>query len=103
MKSDLVDRLKGIYKIPITDGLGPVTPGGDPKVFTRTFTTPPIQHEAALAIEELQLRISYLEAELRADNRRKQNRNSDDSFYVSDRDGIPGGWDDDDDEVPGGW
>ncbi len=55
---DLVNRLNGIYRIPITDGLGPA--GGEepnnPNEFVRTYETPPIQKEAAA-------RISALEAE----------------------------------------
>lgn len=53
--SDLIRRLRGEYRIPITDGLGPA--GGDepdnPKEHVRHFQTPPIQHEAARALESL--------------------------------------------------
>ena len=55
--TDLVDRLRGIYRIPITDGLGPVETSEDPNSpseFVRTFPTPPIQLEAAAEIERLQ-------------------------------------------------
>lgn len=49
--ADLVRRLRGEYRIPITDGLGPA--GGDepdnPHEHVRTYPTPPIQHEAAEA------------------------------------------------------
>lgn len=50
--SDLVNRLNGIYNIPITDGLGAVEEGGDENVFTRTFPSPPINKEAATVIEQ---------------------------------------------------
>jgi hypothetical protein len=53
--SDLIDRLRGIYRIPITDGLGPA--GGDepdnPTEFVRHFEVPPIHQEAAAALELL--------------------------------------------------
>jgi hypothetical protein len=52
----IVDRLRGIYRIPITDGLGPV--GGseepdNPNEFVRRFPSTPIQEQAADAIEML--------------------------------------------------
>ena len=54
---ELVERLRGNYRVPITDGLGPV--GGDepdnPHEFVRRFETPPISKEAADAIEQLTL------------------------------------------------
>lgn len=54
-RKDLVERLRGIYRIPITDGLGPA--GGEepdnPNEFVRTFPSPPIQHEAAAEITRL--------------------------------------------------
>jgi threonyl-tRNA synthetase len=54
MFSNLVDRLQGQYRIPITDGLG-ATGGGEepdnPNEFVRNFPTPPIQHEAANVIQ----------------------------------------------------
>lgn len=53
--SGLIDRLRGIYRIPIRDGLGPA--GGEepdnPNEFVRTFQTSPIQHEAATMLEIL--------------------------------------------------
>jgi hypothetical protein len=55
--SDLVDRLRGIYRTPIKDGLGPVATSDEPenpKEYIRHFGTPPIQHEAAEALEILQ-------------------------------------------------
>jgi len=52
---DIVERLRGIYRAPITDGLEAA--GGDepdnPHEFARKFETPPIQHEAADEIERL--------------------------------------------------
>lgn len=56
----LVDRLRGVYSVPVNDGAGPLD-GKD--TFTREFKTPPIQHEAALEIE-------CLAAELEAARRR---------------------------------
>lgn len=54
-RDTLVDRLRGIYRIPITDGLGPA--GGEepdnPNEFVRRFETLPIHHEAADEIERL--------------------------------------------------
>jgi len=47
---NLCDRLRGIYRVPITDGLGPVGCGEEPhnpNEFVRRFETPPIQREAA--------------------------------------------------------
>ena len=49
--ASLVDRLRGIYTIPVNDGVGPLN-GSD--TFTRTFEgLPPIQGKAADAIVEL--------------------------------------------------
>lgn len=44
---NLIDRLNGIYRIPITDGLGPVGDQTDPNEFVRTFETSSINKEAA--------------------------------------------------------
>lgn len=59
-RATLVDRLRGIYRTPITDGLGPA--GGDepdnPNEHVRRFKTPPIHHEAADEITRLR---SWLE------------------------------------------
>lgn len=53
--ADLIRRLRGEYRIPITDGLGAA--GGEepdnPNEFVRRFETPPIQREAANRIEAL--------------------------------------------------
>lgn len=53
--ADLIRRLRGEYRIPITDGLGAA--GGEepdnPNEFVRRFETPPIQHEAADRLEVL--------------------------------------------------
>lgn len=56
MKQDLLERLRGVYRIPITDGLGAVGSGEEPEnenEFVRKFDVPPIQIEAAEAIEYL--------------------------------------------------
>ena len=50
--SDLVNRLRGIYNIPVNDGAG-LLDGKD--TFTRTFDNiPPIMGEAANRIEALE-------------------------------------------------
>ena len=51
---DLINRLRGIYLVPVNDGAG-LLDGKD--VFTRQFreNIPPICEEAAKAIEELML------------------------------------------------
>lgn len=53
--SDLVERLRGKYRIKITDGLGPA--GGEepdnPNEFVTTYPSTPIQREAANEIERL--------------------------------------------------
>jgi len=63
---DIVDRLNGVYRTPITDGLGPA--GGEepdnPNEFVRTFQTPPIQKEAAATITALRKRVEELEGAL---------------------------------------
>lgn len=64
MSNDLVDRLKGIYRIPITDGLGPVAGSEEPTnsdYFVRTFETSPICKEAAHFIENQEQYIKHLE------------------------------------------
>lgn len=57
---DIVQRLRGHYRTPITDGLGPA--GGEepdnPNEHVRTFPTPPIQKEAADEIERLRSALS---------------------------------------------
>ena len=52
----LVERLSGIYRVPITDGHGAVGGGEEPdnpNEFVRQFPTVPIQLEAASALERL--------------------------------------------------
>lgn len=53
--ADLARRLRGEYRIPITDGLGAA--GGEepdnPHEFVRTFPSPPIQKDAAAMLEAL--------------------------------------------------
>jgi len=56
-RAELVERLRGIYRIPITDGLGAVGSGDEPdnpNEFVRSFETSPIMREAASAIEALE-------------------------------------------------
>jgi hypothetical protein len=50
----LVDRLRGKY------ASGPHLPNGNPEFGWRQFQSPPIQHEAAARIEELEARIERL-------------------------------------------
>lgn len=64
----LVERLNGVYRVPITDGLGAVGAGEEPdnpNEFVRRFETPPIQKEAAAAIQPLVARIAELEGMIR--------------------------------------
>jgi hypothetical protein len=49
-QGDIVDRLRGIYRIPVNDGAGLLN-GKDE--YVRQFETSPIQHEAADLIERL--------------------------------------------------
>ena len=55
-RATLVDRLRGIYRIPIRDGLG-ATGGGEepdnPSEHVTHYQTPPIQRVAAAEIERL--------------------------------------------------
>jgi len=61
--STICDRLRGLYRIPINDGLGPI----DGKMtFDRQHETPPIQHAAAELIEELQMALLDATASLMA-------------------------------------
>lgn len=56
--NDLVNRLRGIYTIPVNDGAGPLD-GKD--TFTRTFDNlPPIMGEAANRIEALEALLRQL-------------------------------------------
>lgn len=64
----LVERLNGVYRVPITDGLGAVGSGEEPdnpNEFVQRFETPPIHKEAAAAIQSLVARNAELEAGLR--------------------------------------
>jgi hypothetical protein len=54
----LVDRLRGKY------ASGPHLPNGNPEFGWRQFESPPIQHEAANRIEELEDLIEHLKNEL---------------------------------------
>lgn len=49
--SDLVERLRGTYRIPVNDGAGPLNGSYE---FVRQFETAPIMHEAADRIAELE-------------------------------------------------
>ena len=65
--SDIVERLRGIYRVPITDGFGKVDGNLEPdntNEFVRQFPSPPIQIEAADEITRLRTALS--EAEQRA-------------------------------------
>ena len=62
MTDNLVKRLRGEYRVPITDGLGAVGSGSEPDnpcQYVRHFETAPIQHEAASRIEELERALEY--------------------------------------------
>lgn len=63
-REELVRRLQGQYRTPITDGLGPA--GGEepdnPLEHVRTFQTPTIQKEAAAEIEALGALVDKLQA-----------------------------------------
>lgn len=59
-ESTLVDRLRGVYTVPVNDGAGLLN-GKD--TFTRAFEVAPIQKEAADEIERLRSRIAKLESE----------------------------------------
>lgn len=48
--ADIVERLRGKYRLPLSDGAGPLN-GSD--TFERTFPVSPIQKEAADEIERL--------------------------------------------------
>lgn len=64
----LVERLNGVYRVPITDGLGAVGSGEEPdnpNEFVQRFETPPIQKEAAAAIQSLAARNAELEMGMR--------------------------------------
>lgn len=64
--SDIVERLRGIYRVPITDGLGKVESNLEPdndQEFVRQFPSPPIQLEAADEIERLRTGIKRLSDE----------------------------------------
>ena len=68
MAGNLVDRLRGIYRTPITDGLGPMGGGEEPdnpQEYVRKFEgLPPIQGEAADHIEELREALIQCKREL---------------------------------------
>lgn len=55
--SSLPERLRGIYRLGVNDGAGPLN-GSD--TFTREFQTPPIQRQAADRIEQLEAELRRL-------------------------------------------
>lgn len=55
--SSLPERLRGIYRLGVNDGAGPLNGSTE---FTRQFETPPVQHEAAALIERLAAHILKL-------------------------------------------
>jgi hypothetical protein len=61
-ENTIVDRLQGIYRIPITDGLGPTVEGGSPTEHVNTYGVPPIQKAAAKLINDLQSELATLKA-----------------------------------------
>jgi hypothetical protein len=63
--SNLVDRLRGIYNVPVDDGAG-LLDGKD--TFTRTFPVTPICIEAANKIEQLEEVMHWAQAMLTALN-----------------------------------
>jgi hypothetical protein len=60
-RTDIVDRLRGIYTVPVNDGAGLLN-GKD--TFTNTFPVPPINKEAANEITTLRERLAAVEAEI---------------------------------------
>lgn len=58
VSSKLTDRLRGKY------AKGPTMPNGEPEFGWSQFETPPIQHEAADAIDALQARVMELEGQV---------------------------------------
>jgi lipase chaperone LimK len=60
MTDNLVKRLRGEYRVQITDGFGAVGSGSEPDnpcQYVRHFETAQIQHEAADRIEELERQV----------------------------------------------
>lgn len=60
----LVARLRGQYRIPINDGLGPVEGSEEPdnaQEYVRSYATPPIQRVAAAEIERLRAALDAAE------------------------------------------
>lgn len=63
--TDITERLRGIYRVPINDGLGKVGGNLEPdneREFVRQFQSPPIQLEAANEIERLRAELVALKA-----------------------------------------
>jgi hypothetical protein len=73
--NNVLDRLRGITRVPITDGLGPVNGGGDsPTEYVRQFEMPPhypmpgshLANDTITVIEKQAARIAELEAAINA-------------------------------------
>lgn len=67
MSANLIERLRGIVRVPITDGMGPAG-GEEPDnadFFVRTFPTSPLAREAADIISALQREADGLREALR--------------------------------------
>jgi hypothetical protein len=74
----LVDRLRGKY------ASGPHLPNGRPEFGWRQFEAPPIQHEAANRIEELEIRVAVLETAARVVTSFDWSDNDEDAVRVMD-------------------
>ena len=77
----LVDRLRGIYTVPVNDGAGLLN-GKD--TFTQTFPVAPIQHEAAGEIERLQglIKTAVERLQIEADRDKKRAENNTSNRYI---------------------
>jgi hypothetical protein len=74
----LVDRLRGKY------ASGPHLPNGRPEFGWRQFEAPPIQHEAANRMEELEIRVAVLETAARVVTSFDWSDNDEDAVRVMD-------------------
>jgi len=63
---ELVERLRGTYRIPITDGLGPAggEEPGNADFFVRTFPTSPLAKAAADRLSEMDAENKRLKSEV---------------------------------------
>jgi hypothetical protein len=65
VKNDVLERLRGIYRVPVNDGAGPLNGSHE---YVRQFDTsklPPIHGEAATEIESLRRLLAYAVARTR--------------------------------------